>query len=275
MTFIKPSKLLLLTDASSPTGQALYCTPKQRSDGVEAACEPVDQSTRMPEKIEQISIELYQSELASLASNPELLRTLSLYCTNDFRSILLVHDKRILSIILSELPTMVARGVLTPTDAEALRSGIIPSFLSGSKELRDLLETSKHDVSLKDTHLLKSIRAGVMAGHVKGADLTQAEWLQKLEGSQKPLRPNEEPYVVQTYLKQAWFDIVRPGIETEEKFHLVGMWYVINGEYEGTGIWRLGDDEMLVTLERRGGILMSGVRYGRGENGATTIEHVE
>lgn len=181
-------------------------------------------------------------------------------CINDMRSILLVHDKRMLGILLEELPSLQEAGILTAEEVSTLQDGIVPTLIPGSSGMQQLLKDSEQDPILKDRYILQAARLGFGQDHYRGSDLSQDSWLDHLCRLQHPLRPSEHAYVVQQYVNQVWYDIIRQDVEINEKLHLVGSYYAINGTFAGTGPWRLGDDHLLVKLnEESKGIVMTGI----------------
>lgn len=85
-----------------------------------------------------MGMELHQHEM--LALGYEMLQQLSLRCFNDMRTLLLVHDKRMLGIVLEELDALVARNVLLPSEANVLQRGICPTILPGSTNMAQFIK---------------------------------------------------------------------------------------------------------------------------------------
>lgn len=84
---IHPEDLRLVPDTTLATGYALYTTsPALSTDGEEKL-----------ERIHQVGFQLFLDGYRSLAT--EMRQHLALYGVNDVRSMLLVHDKRLLGII--------------------------------------------------------------------------------------------------------------------------------------------------------------------------------
>lgn len=190
----------------------------------------------------------------------EILQHMAIICINDMRSIPLVHHKRMLGILLEELPSLQEAGHITAEEALALHNGIVPTIIPGSSSMQQVLTDYERDPTLKHRYFPKAARLGWEQNQIRGLDLSQAEWLEHFRRLQKPLRPSEHAYVVERYINQVWYDIVRQDVEVPEKSHLVGSYYAMKGGFAGTGSWRLGDDRLLVKLnaERRG-VVMSGL----------------
>ena len=108
-SLIEPSNLRLVTDHLSSTGFALTCVAGIDPEGHEVF-----------ERVHQVGLELCQHELRALSV--PMLREIALCCFNDLRTIFLVHDKRMLGIVLSELDDLVEKQkILTTLQAERLR----------------------------------------------------------------------------------------------------------------------------------------------------------
>lgn len=218
---ITPSDLRL---ARSADGTTILCclTTSPTATLRSAAGEAV-------EEIHQVGVELHQHELRGL--DPAVWRLLSLRCFNDMRSVLLVHDKRLLGIILQERAGLVARGVLTPAQGVALERGIAHTILPGTSELQTL-----HDnVDVRHEYLLKPVRSGKGAGILFGEDMTAAAWRVALAD----LRASPAAgLVVQRRVRQHRYDVVLGKHGGVGQYPLVGTYHVVNGRYLGLGIWR-------------------------------------
>ncbi|KAJ4147619.1 hypothetical protein LMH87_002131 [Akanthomyces muscarius] len=205
----------LAPSSSSPSSTLLYTT----------AGEAV-------EEIHQVGVELHQRELLRL--DPEVWRLLSLRCFNDMRTVLLVHDKRMLGIILQELPSLLARGVVTPAQAAALNRGIAHTILPGSAELQTLLR----DDSVRDEYLLKPVRGGKGAGILFGEEMTAEDWRAAVTSLLQQSPSPAGAMVMQRRVRQQRYDVVLRETGEVGHFPLVGTYHVVNGRYLGIGIWR-------------------------------------
>ncbi|KOS42213.1 hypothetical protein ACN38_g6914 [Penicillium nordicum] len=93
------------------------------------------------------------------------------------RSIFLVHDKRLLGIILQELNDLVNKhGVLTTKQSHILQEGIAPTIISGSSELEELVRQSAQSNKIKDGFIVKPARLGDNEGIIFGRDLSAEQW---------------------------------------------------------------------------------------------------
>ncbi|KAK2818462.1 hypothetical protein FQN49_007879 [Arthroderma sp. PD_2] len=200
--------------------------------------EPFMHGGELVEEISQIGLEVYQSELRELSS--EMLKHLSLRCFNDMRVIFLIHDKRMLGIVLRELESLVHKhGILTEEQAEVLRRGIVPTVLPGSPELGNYYSQCLKSPDLKDQFLLKQIRSGRGAGIIFGDEVSIEDWLEKLEQLRDPaLVPGQTTYIVQPQVKQLVYSMVLGERHELQRNYLVGTYHSIHGQFVGIGMWR-------------------------------------
>lgn len=234
---IFPADLRLVPDPESEGGHRLCCLVQR--DGVNP--HPVETTMitgegEIVEEIHQVGLELHQHELAAL--NPEILRQISLRCFNDLRTILLVHDKRMLGVVRQELPSLAARGVLTPVQAKVLAAGIAHTVLAGSGEMAQLLRDSANSEDLKDKYIIKPARGGKGVGIVFGEDLTSDEWVSALVRLQTPELISGTTSVVQRRVVPRLYDLVLKPSGERQRYPLVGTFHIVDGRYLGLGIWR-------------------------------------
>lgn len=254
--FITPSELRLLPDVQREGRYKLCCVVKAVDDSASQTSTFTNDIGEILQEIHQVGLELHQREL--LALEPEMLRQLSLRCFNDMRTILLVHDKRMLGIVKQELAHLTEQGVLTLAQAETLDRGIVDTILPGSTELGRLLRSSRELPGLKDQYILKPIRSGKGNGIAFGEDLTSAEWVSKLENLRCPeLEARKRLYVVQRKVKQLLYDVVLRGSGEKVKYPLIGTYHSTAGEYLGLGVWRSSADRICAISH--GGAWMSSV----------------
>lgn len=250
---ITPEQLRLVPDAHSKGGQRLCCVVNSARASAsatvttDAAMGPSSAAAHPPlliseqgepvEEIFQVGLELHQRELAALT--PEMLRQVSLRCFNDMRTVLLVHDKRMLGVVKQELPRLVARGVLTQAQAGILDRGVVDTLLPGSGELQGLVRRCALSPALKDQYILKPIRGGKGAGIVFGDDLDNAAWLEALNRLAVQQTLSEEgTFVVQRRIRPRLYDVVLKASGEMVRYPLVGTYHVSNGKLLGLGTWR-------------------------------------
>ncbi|KAF5641773.1 multidrug transporter [Fusarium tjaetaba] len=233
---IAPADLRLVPDARSKSGFRLCCVIHDRDDQVPNTWRFVSPIGEIYEEMHQIGLELHQWEL--LALEPEMLRQISLRCFNDMRTILLVHDKRMLGIVRQEIPKLVERGVVTSVQAEALRFGVVETLLPGSPELKDLLQVSLTSPDLRHSYILKPIRSGKGNGIIFGEDVTGPEWRSLLQALTWPGGISEDLCVVQRRIIPRKYNLVLRASEGMVQYGLVGTYHVTNGKLLGLGNWR-------------------------------------
>ncbi|GMG29819.1 unnamed protein product [Aspergillus oryzae] len=239
--FIMPADLRLLHEPQAKGGYKLCCVVKNPD-----SCDPatlIYHDGDILEEIHQVGLELHQREIRAL--EPEMLRQISLRCFNDMRTILLVHDKRMLGIVKQELENLVARNVLTLSQAKILDKGIPETILPGSLDLDQAIARCKEMPELKDEYILKPIRSGKGDGIVFGEDLNSEEWISRLEGLRSAqLIPGGGTCIVQRKVKQLLYDVVLRPTGVKTRYPLIGTYHSINGEFLGVGVWRSSPDRI-------------------------------
>lgn len=242
---IKPSDLRLVADASSPTGFGLWCEVKDEITGFQDL-----------ECIRQVGLELHQRELRAMPL--PVLHELARRSFNDFRTIFLVHDKRLLGIVLQEIDSLVRiHQVLDKEQGEILRRYITATIIPRSPELKTLTQQSVLDSTIKDRHILKPIRSGKGAGIIFGCDLTQEAWLSHLSQLQgADLAEGKTTYVVQKGVVQPRYDVMTCDSEDVRHNYLVGTYFSIHGHFMGLGIWRTSS-ERICAISRGGAWICS------------------
>lgn len=227
---VNPGQLRLVPDDSSETGYALYCVHpiNESSNGAE---EPL-------EKIHQVGLQVAVEECSVLS--PEISRYIALNAVNDARSRLIAHDKRILGIIHQELDDLVTKHrVLTDEQASLLRSHIVPTFIPGSNESKQLLHSYHQGTISKDDFIIKPAREGRGQGIKFGDEVDTSEWEGILNDLQKPgLSSGRTTYVVQKLVKQAEDDLFLDEELGVQRSQRVGTYYSMDGEFLGLGAWR-------------------------------------
>ena len=216
------------------------------------------------EEIHQIGLELHQRELVAL--EPEMLRQISLRCFNDMRTILLIHDKRMLGIVKQEIPDLVAHGILTAAQAEALDSGVVDTIIPGSGELRDIVRACRVSPQLRHNYILKPIRSGKGDGIIFGDEASVGEWMSALE----PLGSAEivpgVSCVVQRRITPREYDMVLKASEGMVRYTLVGTYHTVHGKLLGLGTWRAGPGR-IVAVSSGGHWICSVIRRSRDRPG--------
>lgn len=243
--YIKPEDLRRVTIGDEGQ-QRVHCTAVQSQNR---------KAEGKYEQIYQVALELHQRELEELGE--DMLKALAPICFNDFRTIHLVHDKRMLGIVRQELDSLVHENILTPDEADLLRDGIAPTFIPGSTELHKLLGQIQKGVSSKDDYLLKAVSSGKGKGIIFGTDLSDEEFIKYLKRLSM-LKGNAALYVVQPVIQQPRYNLVIPKNNTKAvvEYQLVGTFMMVNGEHLGIGQWRASPDR-ICAISRGGGWMCS------------------
>ena len=242
---ITPADLRLIPDPQKKDGSKLCCLVKDQQNAslINESRLLVTSKGEVVEEVHQVGLELHQHELFGLSR--EMLREISLRCFNDMRTILLVHDKRILGIIKQEIPTLVARKVLTHDQGEALERGISDSFIPGSSELNELIQTLADSPELRKEYLLKPIRGGKGAGIIFGDEVGPDEWLSTLERLRNPhFVSGNTMYVVQRRIWPRLYEVILNSSGDRGNYPLIGTYHTTNGQLLGLGTWRSSPDRI-------------------------------
>jgi alpha-ketoglutarate-dependent taurine dioxygenase len=240
--FIKPSDLRLVPNKDVEHGSILYCTPEHPH---------FDVSRELPseglEQVHQVFLELHQHELQNLGS--EILKALAPICFNDLRTIFLVHDKRMLGVVLHELDSLVIEHKVVKNDeALILRRSIVPTFIPGSQEFE---REFANILDSKEEYILKPSGSGKGDGIVFGADLTPDLWLHSLENL-KDARGEVPKCVVQRVVTQPKYNVIIPKNNSRSAVFqnpYVGTFMMANGKTLGIGCWRTSQNKICAVSE--------------------------
>ncbi|RAK79414.1 uncharacterized protein BO72DRAFT_365277, partial [Aspergillus fijiensis CBS 313.89] len=248
-TIIKSADLRLIKSNNSQTGYDLYClSDKDCPDMVSTDSERLD-------RVYQTGLHLFQHELRSIPT--DILRHLALHCVNDLRSVLLIHDKRILGVLLQELDSLVSKQVLTPEQAAILRHGVVPTINPGSPELSNLIDQQSRSLIHKDNFIIKPVRSGRGDGILLGRELSVSQWDSLLLDLRDPgLEPGRTMYIIQPLIEQPLFELLDHRGEVQSS-PLVGSCHLANGSFTGLGFWRAGGTK--ICNLNSGGFWMLGV----------------
>ncbi|KAE8154620.1 Clavaminate synthase-like protein [Aspergillus avenaceus] len=205
---ITPADLRLVPDPQNMDTFKLCCVVNSNQSIAGDHTSPlVSSSGEHCEEIFQVGLELHQHELFHIPV--EILRQVSLRCFNDMRTILLVHDKRMLGVIRQEIPNMVTRQVLSPGEGDTLKNGVAETTIPGSVELDKLIQLCDDHPERRRDYLLKPIRGGKGAGIVFGDEIGSLEWLGILKCLREPRLLSGSPaYVVQRRIWPRLYNVV-------------------------------------------------------------------
>jgi hypothetical protein len=132
-----------------------------------------------------------------------------------------------LGIVRQKLADLVASGVLTKMQAEALDNGIVQTILPGSNELTTLIRASIVKPELRHGYILKPIRSGKGDGIVFGEDLTAAEWTARLQGLVSANIIPEVSCLVQRRIVPREYDLVFRASISMVQYPLVRTYHVV------------------------------------------------
>jgi len=239
--FIKPKDLRLINHGLTSILCCTLAEPQSQYQKKENSNHNRMRSTdgEVVEQIYQVGLELHQGELDMLTD--DMLKAIAPLCFNDLRTILLVHDKRMLGVILQELNSLVQDyKILTVEEESILRAGIAPTILPRSPELKKLLRCTEIELEVKDNYLLKPAGSGKGDGIVFGTDIKKEQWMNWLLQLSKPHFGPE--YIVQRVAQQPKFDVL---VEKEAKLvlqhnYFVGTFMMLDGQNLGIAGWRTG-----------------------------------
>lgn len=234
--FITPADLRLFPSKRS-NGMPVLHSVASGAEG--SASNAINENGEPLEEIHQVALELHQREL--LVLSPEMLRQLSTRCFNDLRTVLLVHDKRMLGIIKQELKRLVQRNILTRSQADILDKGIIETILPSSPELKQLINRCKVRPDLGREYITKPVRSGKGKGILFGEDLTQAEWVSRLvslDYTHPSAIPISNLAVIQRRIRPILYDIMLGESGPLSRCPLIGTYHAVGGKYLALGIWR-------------------------------------
>ncbi|KAE8137427.1 hypothetical protein BDV38DRAFT_282973 [Aspergillus pseudotamarii] len=226
---IKLSDLRLEPDASSQTDYALYCSYQDAGD----------QETKL-ERIHQAVPLLFADEFCQLSYH--LLCHLAFVAVNDFRSILLLDDKRLLGIVRQEAEALSDIGILTPQQAILLKEAIVPTILPRSQELEHIVHSYREGKISKGDFIFKPWSLSRGNGHLLGETLSAQEWEQHLLNMQGlDLSTTDNTlYLLQPYIKQPTFRLYLEDDTKHTDTYMVGTYHAVNGRFVGLGTWRTG-----------------------------------
>lgn len=232
LRLIHPNDLRIVPDQAGVNGLKLCCLAPSNDPGSFSTA-----SGETVEDVHQICVELHQREFRALGW--EMQKQLSIRCFNDMRTILLVHDKRMLGIIREELGSLTSRGVISVAQARCLDKGIAYTILPGSSRLSVFEKDCRLSETLKDDYILKPTRGGKGAGILFGDEINNHDWLALLQTMKSAhINKKETSYVVQLNICQPFYNIFSASDASPSRCRMVGTFHMVHGTYLGLGIWR-------------------------------------
>ncbi len=179
-------------------------------------------------KATQFILEVDREELKKM--KPEILRALikSKVCINDVRSIVLVHDKRILSILYNE---EIMCKYISGEDYVFLKQFLIPSFTLDSEKIRNELIHSSNT-----NWILKRSSGGRGIGMYEKRNCPPNIW-------KKVITEQWADYMVQEYISQK--ELYLTDKDEIQKINIVGMLLAYNEQSFGLGVYRGSGDSII------------------------------
>ena len=190
-----------------------------------------------------VIVELHQNELAHevpigllvpLFEHPGIL--------NDARTILIGHDKRLLSLLST---SNVLADYLPAQDVDRLRRHVIPTWVKGLSP-ETVLEAKENTRSW----IAKPPRSGKGKGLVISHQLRPDVWRQTLDTL-------ADDWILQPYIEQATFPVVtmRDGQAVSIPMKVVGLLPTLDEHAFGPGMYRAADDDIVNVT--RGGVILT------------------
>lgn len=181
-------------------------------------------------------LELDREELRLIRPKVMQVMVESGACINDVRSLILVHDKRVLTALFDE---DIMHDYISAQDCEFLKSFLIPSFTLNHQQKRAAL------MNTSENWILKRNSGGRGVGMLVKNDCSSEKWRQTITD-------DYSNYMVQKYVDQKVFKL--KGKAKELKLSIVGMLLCFNNESFGFGIFR-GSSESIINVHEGRGII--------------------
>jgi len=184
------------------------------------------------EPVSQFILEMDREELRKF--NPRVLRKLIETATyfNDVRTLILVHDKRVLSVLYDE---NIMLDYLSAEDYDFLRPFLIPSFSLHDAAIRKKITEGN------DNWVLKQSSGGRGVGMYIRNECDDAFWQQIVD-------KEWQTYMVQQYIPQRFYHIDGHDIQ------IVGVMLCFNETFFGPGIYR-GSHHSVVNVHQGRGVI--------------------
>lgn len=189
----------------------------------------------------QFILEMDREELKDI--HPEILKTIieKGKCLNDVRTLILVHDKRILSVLYD---AQIMKDYISEEDYTFLQEFLIPSYALHSE--------------IKRTEVLSSTSNWVLKKNSGGRGIDMYIKNECTPKLWKTILKNEwQEYMVQEFVPQDTFELMRD--DTIQNIHLVGMLLCYNANSFGLGVFR-GAKKTIINVNNGGYILASIVK---------------
>lgn len=158
-------------------------------------------------------------------------------CTNDVRSLILLHDKRVLAVLCNE---QIMKDYLSETDYAFLSPFLIPSFILDTEEKRNEI------IDSAENRILKNNSGGRGIGMYVKDDCDPELW-------SRIVKYEWQHYMVQDYIDQKYFDFYFEG--KKEQINVVGLLLCRDSRSYGPGIFR-GSAEKVINMHEGRGVFL-------------------
>jgi hypothetical protein len=186
----------------------------------------------------QFVLEMDREELKNL--KPQILKGLieADICINDVRSLILVHDKRVLNVLCNE---EIICDYISKEAYDFLKSFLIPSYTLDTIQKREEL------IASTSNWILKKNSGGKGIGSYIKNECTSEVW-------KSVINNDWQSYMAQKYIDQEVFEIEHNG--KKQRINIVGLLLYYNEQSFGPGIFR-GSSDSVINVYSGGYILPS------------------
>ena len=186
----------------------------------------------------QFVLEMDREELKTISQ--EVLQGIidSEKCLNDIRTLILVHDKRILSVLYDE---QIMLDYIEKEDYDFLKHFLIPSYTLNSEKIRHKV------INSSSNWVLKKNSGGRGIGIYVKNDCTPEIWNNVVSKEWKN-------YMIQEYVDQKIFNLKQD--DKTESINIVGLLLFYNAQSFGPGIFR-GSSQSVINIHNGGYVLPS------------------
>lgn len=186
---------------------------------------------------QQFILEMDREELKRIDTSVLKALIASGKCVNDVRSLILIHDKRVLAVLCNE---EIMRDYLSESDYAFLKPFLIRSFIVDTEEKRkDIIHSTENWV-------LKNNSGGRGIGMYVKNNCDPEEW-------KRVVTQEWQDYMVQEYIDQQFFDFFYEG--KKEQINIVGLFLCKGARCYGPGIFR-GSTEKVINMHEGRGVFL-------------------
>ncbi|WP_442266312.1 hypothetical protein ACSIGC_00945 [Tenacibaculum sp. ZS6-P6] len=200
-----------------------------------------DQLEYKGEQTSQFILELDREELKTIDKKVLKAIVKSERCISDIRSIILVHDKRVLSVLYNE---EIMLDYMTCKEYRFLKQFLIPSFILDTSKKREEFSKSAENWVLKRSSGGRGIDMYVKA------ECSKELWENTIQNEWKN-------YMIQQFVDQKKIQITEHN--TTNKLNIVGMLLSYNEQTFGPGIYR-GSTKSIINVHSGASIFPSAIK---------------